>query len=88
MAWSVSFDPRALSELEKLDRTAQRRIVKFFQERVVGSGDPRSLGKALVGEKTKLWRYRIGDYRAVGHIHDQRQSVRVLRVAHRREAYR
>ena len=65
MAWKVEFDPRALAELGKLDRAAQKRIVKFLQERVVERTDPRELGKALTGEKAGFSRYRIGDCRAV-----------------------
>ena len=88
MAWTVSLEPRAFTELEKLDRQAQSRIVRYFQERVAGREDPRRLGKALKGDMGDLWRYRIGDYRAVCQIQDDRSNVLVLRVAHRREIYR
>jgi mRNA interferase RelE/StbE len=88
LAWSANFDPRALKELEKLDRMAQRRVVKFLQERVLRRDDPRGLGKAMTGDKAGLWRYRVGDYRLICHIDDEAQSVRVLRLAHRKEAHR
>jgi mRNA interferase RelE/StbE len=88
LAWTANFDPRALKELEKLDRMAQRRVVKFLQERVLRRDDPRDLGKAMTGDKAGLWRYRVGDYRLICHIDDKAQSVRVLRLAHRKEAYR
>ncbi|MCB2262824.1 MAG: type II toxin-antitoxin system RelE/ParE family toxin [Candidatus Thiosymbion ectosymbiont of Robbea hypermnestra] len=35
-----------------------------------------------------LWRYRIGDYRAVCRIENERLTVLVLKVAHRRQVYR
>ncbi len=85
MAWTVNFEPRALAELRKLDRSAQKRIVNFLQERV---GNPRDFGRPLTGEKVGLWRYRIGDYRLVCRIEDDRLIVLVLRVAHRKEVYR
>ena len=88
MAWTVSFEPRALGELEKLDRSAQRRVVRFLQERVAGNHDPREFGKPLTGDKVGLWRYRIGAYRIVCHMDDEHRSVLVLRVAHRRDVYR
>lgn len=34
------------------------------------------------------WRYRIGAYRVICRIEDQRLVVLVLGVAHRREVYR
>jgi mRNA interferase RelE/StbE len=88
LAWSVSFDPLALKELEKLGRIAQRRTVKFLQERVLRRTDPRDLGKAVSGDRAGLWRYRVGDYRLICHIDDAAELIHVLRVAHRREAYR
>jgi mRNA interferase RelE/StbE len=66
----------------------QRRIVKFLQDRVLGRDDPRNLGKAMAGDKAGLWRYRVGDYRLICHIDDEAESLRVLRIAHRKEAYR
>jgi mRNA interferase RelE/StbE len=88
LALTASFDPRALKELEKLDRMAQRRIVNFLQERVLRRTDPRDLGKAMTGDQAGLWRYRIGDYRLVCRIDDEAELMLVLRVAHRKEAYR
>jgi mRNA interferase RelE/StbE len=35
-----------------------------------------------------LWRYRIGDYRTICSINDAQGAVLVLRVAHRKDAYR
>jgi mRNA interferase RelE/StbE len=88
LAWSVSYDPRALKELEKLDRIAQKRIVKFLRERIEGRKNPRDLAKALTGGEIRLWRYRVGDYRMICQINDESQMVLILRIAHRKEAYR
>ncbi len=88
MAWTVDFEPRALGELKKLDRLAQKRVVSFLQERMLGEGDPRQYGKILTGDKAGLWRYRIGDYRIVCQLDYDAQAVLVLRVAHRKDVYR
>jgi mRNA interferase RelE/StbE len=88
LAWTVNFEPRALGELKKLDRVAQKRLVAFLQERISGEGNPRRYGKILTGDKAGLWRYRIGDYRAVCRIDDDGQVVLVLRIAHRKDVYR
>jgi mRNA interferase RelE/StbE len=88
LAWTANFDSRALKELEKLDRMAQGRIVNFLQERVLRGTDPRDLGKAMTGDKAGLWRYRVGDYRLVCHIDDDAELILVLRLGHRKEAYR
>ena len=48
----------------------------------------RNLGSALAGELGGLWRWRIGDYRVVARIEDERITILIVRVAHRREVYR
>jgi mRNA interferase RelE/StbE len=88
LAWTVSIDPRALREVEKLDRTLQRRVMAFLQQRIQLQDNLRSLGKPLKGEKQGLWRYRVGDYRIVCQLDDKASSILVLRVVHRKDAYR
>lgn len=88
MAWIASFDPRAVKELENLDRVAQRRVVAYLQTRILERGKPRDLGKPLTGDKAGLWRYRIGDLRLICRLDDHAEQVRVLRIAHRKDAYR
>jgi mRNA interferase RelE/StbE len=85
--YEINFDPKALAELKKLDRTSQERITTFLFENVKGTDKPRRLGKALTGGKIKLWRYRIGAYRVVCHIDDVVRVARVLRVGHRKDVY-
>ena len=86
--YEINFDPKALAELKKLDGTSQERICTFLFQNVKGTDKPRRLGKALVGGKIKLWRYRIGAYRLLCHIDDVEKTVRVLRVGHRKDVYR
>lgn len=88
MAWAIEFVPAAAKELKKLDRQVSARIVKTLEERIALLDDPRTIGSALVGEHAGYWRWRIGDYRVVAQIKDERITVLVVRVAHRREVYR
>lgn len=88
MAWKIEFVPAAAKELRALDRTSAARIVRTLEERIAASDDPRSLGGALVGEHAGFWRWRIGDYRVIARIEDERVTILVVRVAHRREVYR
>ena len=86
--YEIRFDPKALAELKKLDRTSRERITSFLSENVLGTDEPRRLGKALSGGKIKLWRYRTGAFRVVCHIDDAGKVVRILRVGHRKDVYR
>ena len=89
MAWHIEFDPDALKELKKLDRPIQLRLLVFLRDRLAPLEDPRSLGEALSGARLgSYWKYRVGDWRIVCDIQDQRIVVRVLRIGNRREVYR
>ena len=89
MAWSVEFDAAAAKELRKLDPAVARRIVAFLRERVAVQDDVRSIGEALRGDTLgEFWKYRLGDYRIVVRIVDQRLVVIVVRIGHRKEVYR
>jgi len=89
MAYSVELSAEVARELGKLDRQQAKRILKFLQERVAKLDDPRSIGKALHGSRLgEFWKYRVGDYRFICKIEDDRLIVLVLRVGHRKEIYR
>ncbi len=89
MAWRIEFDPRALDELKRLDKTAQARIIKTIRERIAPLENPRVLGQALRGEELgRYWKYRIGDYRLICDIQDETVLILVLRIGHRKEVYR
>lgn len=86
--WRVEIRRSAEKQIQKLDRTAQESIVRFLRERVQAADDPRQSGKPLHGDKGGLWRYRVGDYRLICQIQDERVTVLVLRVGHRNNVYR
>ena len=89
LAWLIEFDPDALKELKQLDRPVQVRLVAFLRDRLAPLDDPRSIGEALSGARLgSYWKYRVGDWRIVCDIQDQRIVVRVLRIGNRREVYR
>ena len=88
MAWTVEFVPAAAKELKKLGRAEAARIIATLETRIASLDDPRIVGSALTGERGGLWRWRIGDYRVVARIEDERITILVVRVAHRREVYR
>jgi mRNA interferase RelE/StbE len=89
MAYSVELSESADRELSKLDTQQAKRILKFLHERVAKLDDPRSIGEALHGSRLgEFWKYRVGDYRLISKIEDERFIVLVLRVGHRKEIYR
>ena len=89
MAWQVELSSEADRELKKLDPQHARRILEFLHKRVARLDDPRSIGAALQGSRLgEFWRYRVGPYRVICKIEDDRLIVLVLRIGHRRDIYR
>ena len=87
-AWHVEFDRSAAGDLRKLRHEGQRRVLTYLRKRIAAVEDPRRFGRPLTGDLKGLWRYRVGDYRIIATIEEQRFVVLVVSVGHRREVYR
>jgi mRNA interferase RelE/StbE len=85
--WRVEFDSDAARDLRKLGPAPQRLILRYLRERIATSENPRRFGRALTGDLKGLWRYRVGDYRIVATIEEDRFVVLIVTVGHRREVY-
>jgi mRNA interferase RelE/StbE len=88
LVWKIEFESAARKELADLDGAVAGRILRFLRDRVAPSGNPRALGKPLKGHLRDYWRYRVGDWRLVCHIDDETVRVLVVRISHRKDAYR
>ena len=87
MAYSLVFTKEADKQISKLDPGVRRMVLKWLDKNINGCLDPRAHGKALSANRAGQWRYRIGDYRVISVIEDDRLVVLCISVAHRREVY-
>jgi mRNA interferase RelE/StbE len=62
-------------------------ILRYLRQRIATEEDPRRFGKALTGDLAGLWRYRIGDHRLIAAFEEDRLTVVVPRLGHRRKVY-
>ncbi len=85
--WQIEWDSRALKELKKLDKQAQKDIIHYLKTRIATEDSPRRFGKALLGNKAGLWRYRVKNYRIICNLEDDNLVVLVLRTSHRKDVY-
>lgn len=86
--FGVEFVKSASKELSKLEKEAQRRIIEHIELLSENPFGPRpKVDIARVkGEKIRMYRLRVGDYRVFYAV--DRNKVVVLGVTHRRAAYR
>jgi len=89
MAWTIKLSDLAQKNLAKLDPQMRRRILKFLHERVAALDNPRGIGEALTGDILgAFWKYRVGDYRLIADIQDERVCILVVRIGNRRDIYK
>ena len=88
MAWKIEFSAVARKQLHALDRPVQKKIVDYLKDRIEDCKSPRHFGEALSANRAVLWRYRVGDYRIICEIQDDKVIVLVLTIGHRREVYK
>ena len=87
MVWRVEFLATAKRELKKLDKRWQLAILDYLEEEIAGLENPRNRGKALVGDKQGLWRYRVADYRVICEIRDTELVIIAVTIGHRKNVY-
>lgn len=87
MTYQVATTARFDKEFKKLDKYTQRILKAWIESNLVACENPRVHGKGLTANLSGLWRYRIGDYRMICDIQDEKLVILALTVGHRREIY-
>ncbi len=85
MAYTVTISRPAAKDIRALDDATRRRVGQLLNAL---AADPRPDGVRKLSASESIYRLRVGDYRVLYQIVDRRLLVLVVRVRHRREAYR
>ena len=85
--YNVDLSERFKRNYRKLDKYTQKMIRAWINNNLVYCNDPRQKGKALTGNFKGKWRYRIGDYRLICEINDDKLIILALNIGHRKEIY-
>ena len=87
MKYRVEFTEKSLRQLKKMDKHTASLILGWIRKNLEGCENPRQHGKGLTADKSGQWRYRVGDYRLLAEIEDDRIVILILSVGHRRDVY-
>ena len=87
MAYRVELTKRAQKQLHKMDQRNALLITRWMRKNLEGCENPRQYGKPLTGDRLGQWRYRVGEYRIIAEIYDDRVLIMVMTVGHRKEVY-
>ena len=83
MAYNIKYKQSIQRDLKRLDKTEARRVLNTIEKELPKNADSTP---SLKGPFAGLRKYRIGDYRVIFAILDR--DILILRIAHRKEAYK
>ncbi len=86
--YKVEYTPAAIKQIKKLDGSTRKLIRAWIEKNLVGCKDPRAHGKGLSGDKSGQWRYRVGDYRILAEIQDNKVVILIINIGHRKDVYK
>ncbi len=87
MKYRVIYKKSAQKALKKMDRANAKLIIDWIEKHLEGTENPRIYGKALVGNYSGMWRYRVGNYRVLAVIEDSTVSIEIMEIGHRKNIY-
>ena len=87
MSYSVLYTEDCYKSLKKLDKYTRRFLLSWIAKNLVCCDDPRRHGKQLSANRAGQWRYRVGDYRLLAEIDDDKITILMIAIGHRRDIY-
>ena len=80
MKYTVEYTLQAVRDLRKLDKQTRTFILSWIEKNLVDCENPRQHGKGLTANRSGQWRYRVGDYRIIAQIEEDKVVILVLNV--------
>jgi mRNA interferase RelE/StbE len=82
VVFTVFLHPRAVKELERIEKTIRDRITEKLKDL---KDNPETVGKMM--KRSDYWSLRVGDYRAIYEIDRNKKQVIILFIGHRKKVY-
>ena len=82
---NILLEKRAERDLKKLQAETFHRVIQQIKKL---AENPRPTGARKISGSKDDWRIRIGEYRVIYEVDERTKSVKIMRVRHRRDAYR
>ncbi len=85
--YTIIISKPAIKDLEHLGYYTKRIIVEWLEKHLKDTDNPRQFGKPLSANRKGQWRYRVGDYRIIAKIEDDKLIILVIAIGHRRDIH-
>ncbi|WP_314025043.1 type II toxin-antitoxin system RelE/ParE family toxin [Filifactor alocis] len=87
MSYKLTTTEKFDKAFKKLDKQTQRILKSWIDKNLMDCEDPRIHGKGLTANRSGQWRYRVGDYRILAEIQDNKLILILIDVGHRNNIY-
>ena len=87
MKYKVEYSRKAEKQLDKLNPSIRKMILLWIDKNLQGCENPRVHGKGLTSNRSGQWCYRVGDFRLICEIIDNRLIILVLTIGDRKSIY-
>lgn len=88
MTYKVLYSKKALQQFKKMDNHNKLYILSWIDKNLEGTNDPYAKGKTLKGNLKGSIRYRIGDYRVITEVQEDKLIVLSLNAERRSNVYK
>lgn len=88
MSYTVEYSSNARKFIKKLDKYTKALLKSWINKNLEGCIDPFTHGKPLTADKKGLWRYRVGDYRLICDVQQDKVIIIIVEIGHRRDIYK
>lgn len=85
MDYTIEYKPKAIANLEKLNRSVQERI--FRKINWLAANFDQITPEQLTGNLAGFFKLRVGDYRVIYDYRSEEKIITIYQIGHRREIY-
>jgi mRNA interferase RelE/StbE len=88
MIYKVIYSKTALKQFKEMDNHNKLYILSWIDKNLEGTDNPYEKGKSLKGQFEGSIRYRLGDYRIITDIQDDKLIILVVNIEHQSKEYK
>lgn len=85
--WQITLNKNSQKILTKLTKDYQEEILEYLYNRVLKLEHPKQVGKPLRKDLKGLWRYRVGKFRIICDIQEDKLVILVIKIGERDGVY-
>ena len=87
MKYKLMYSEKAQKQLNRLDYSIKSKILKYIDQNLFNTDNPKKFGKALRYNLKDFWKYRVENYRIIAKIEEDKLVILIVQVNKRDKIY-